>query len=130
MSLFPRSITGINSVNAVLGNTTPLVQKNNLTNLYEGQVYAPSIVGNYIFTLTASDVIGNTAKKGITIKVEEPINWSNDAILTDDGLISINPDIAIDSSKNMHIVWEDYKDGNPEIYYNKLDAKNKILIHY
>ena len=43
--------------------------------------------------------------------------WSDDVRLTNDSGNSYNPDITIDSSNNLHVVWEDERDGNKEIYY-------------
>ena len=31
------------------------------------------------------------------------------------------PDVAVDSHRYVHVVWTDGRDGNPEIYYSKLD---------
>ena len=43
--------------------------------------------------------------------------WSDDVRLTDDSADSYNPDIVRDSSNSLHVVWEDERDGNKEVYY-------------
>ena len=39
------------------------------------------------------------------------------------------PKIAIDTDNNVHIIWEDNRDGNTEIYYTKLDKNGDTLIN-
>jgi hypothetical protein len=46
------------------------------------------------------------------------VNWENDKRLTYDPSDSPNPFITA-SGSNVHIVWEDFRDGNYEIYYNR-----------
>jgi uncharacterized protein YqjF (DUF2071 family) len=41
---------------------------------------------------------------------------------------SIYPRITVDSSGNVHIAWEDIRDGNGEIYYTKLDNVGNTLV--
>jgi hypothetical protein len=44
------------------------------------------------------------------------INWSTFTRLTYSSAVSLNPCIALNGS-NLHLVWYDERDGNPEIYY-------------
>ena len=44
------------------------------------------------------------------------VNWSIENQLTDDTTFSNTPSIAV-SGNNIHIAWEDMRDGNFEIYY-------------
>jgi hypothetical protein len=44
------------------------------------------------------------------------VNWGPDTRLTNNTAISNHPSIAA-SGSNVHIVWEDNRDGNSEIYY-------------
>jgi hypothetical protein len=44
------------------------------------------------------------------------VTWSSDYRLTSASLASFEPDIAV-SGTSIHIVWEDQRDGNFEIYY-------------
>jgi len=46
------------------------------------------------------------------------INWSNDTRLTNNDSSSSNPTIAI-SDSFVHVVWNDFRDGNYEIYYKR-----------
>ena len=54
--------------------------------------------------------------------------WSSDIRLTDASGSSTYPKIAMDSSGNAHVVWEDYRDGNYEIYYTKLNNTGATLV--
>ena len=54
--------------------------------------------------------------------------WSSDIRLTEDPTFSNKPDIAVDSSGNAHIAWQDHRDGNYEIYYTKLDNDGNTLV--
>ena len=47
------------------------------------------------------------------------ITWGAAKKLTSTSLESILPAIAIDSSNAIHVVWEDYTPGNPELYYKR-----------
>ena len=48
-------------------------------------------------------------------------NITADIRLTNDANWPVDTSIAVDSSDNLHIAWEDYRDGDNEIYYKKLD---------
>ena len=45
--------------------------------------------------------------------------WTTSQRLTWNSDDSLWPDIAVDSSGNVHLVWYDYTPGMPEIYYRK-----------
>ena len=44
------------------------------------------------------------------------VNWGNDARLTNHPSFSLYPSIAV-SGSTLHLVWQDSRDGNEEIYY-------------
>jgi hypothetical protein len=46
------------------------------------------------------------------------VSWSADAQLTNDTAFSYYPSMAV-SGPAIHIVWEDYRNGNAEIYYKR-----------
>ena len=46
------------------------------------------------------------------------VNWEADERLTNDPAISSSPAIAV-SGNVVHVVWNDYRDGNWEIYYKR-----------
>ena len=46
------------------------------------------------------------------------INWGTDVRLTNESNISYNHSVAV-SGQYVHIVWEEYRDGNREIYYKR-----------
>ncbi len=45
--------------------------------------------------------------------------WTPDERLTEDGASSRYPGVATDRGGSVHIVWEDTRDGNNEIYYKR-----------
>lgn len=49
---------------------------------------------------------------------EKGASWGNDTRLTFNSASSIFPSAA-SSDSNLHIVWEEYRDGNAEIYYKR-----------
>ncbi len=70
--------------------------------------------GNYEIYYTKLDNNGNTLV--------------DDRRLTFDPASSWFPSLAIDSNNNVHIAWGDYRDGNSEIYYTKLDNNGNTLV--
>jgi hypothetical protein len=47
------------------------------------------------------------------------VNWSGTKRLTWTNSQSFNPAIAVDSTNNIYVVWEQYDSGSSEIYYKK-----------
>ena len=47
------------------------------------------------------------------------VTWTASKRLTWNGGVSQSPAIAVDSSGNIHVVWDDDTPGNAEIYYKK-----------
>jgi len=56
-------------------------------------------------------------------------NWRNDVRVTYNLSSSINPSLAIDENNDIHVVWQDYREGNWEIYYMKLSENGGKLIN-
>lgn len=50
------------------------------------------------------------------ISTDAGLNWQSDLRLTDNSAVSEYPRIAVGSS-SIHVIWEDSRDGNKEIYY-------------
>jgi hypothetical protein len=48
--------------------------------------------------------------------------------ITYDAALSRRPDLAIDADGFIHVVWEDNRDGNDEIYHARLDAGGTVLV--
>lgn len=44
--------------------------------------------------------------------------WSTRRLTWNSG-VSVNPDIALDSNGDIHVVWQDFSPGNAEIFYQK-----------
>ena len=58
-----------------------------------------------------------------------PEGWGDDIRLTFNWSESLRPTIASDSNNNLHIAWEDHRDGYySEIYYTKLDNNGSTLV--
>jgi hypothetical protein len=47
------------------------------------------------------------------------VTWGANKRLTYNSVGSHSPDIAVDSSGRVHLVWVDFTPGNPDIYYKK-----------
>lgn len=48
------------------------------------------------------------------------IGWGNEKRLSYNPGVSSNPSVTVDVEGNLHIVWEDFRDGNDEIYYRRV----------
>ena len=53
--------------------------------------------------------------------------WPDDLQLTDSLGDSMYPTMALDTCGNIHVAWQDDRDGNWEIYYKKLDNDGNAL---
>ncbi len=57
-----------------------------------------------------------------------PAGWTDDVRVTDSNGNSGIPAIALDSNKNVNMVYQDHRDGNWEIYYTKFDNNGNRLV--
>jgi hypothetical protein len=55
------------------------------------------------------------------------VSWEEDIRLTNDINYSVNPSISLSGSA-LHIVWNDGRDGNPEIYYKKNSSGGTVSV--
>jgi serine protease len=78
----------------------------------------------------AADLAGNTLESPYSWEFTTGTigEWSEDIRLTTDSARSGCPAIAVDSYNNVHIAWNDDRDGNYEIYYTKVDNTGKTLV--
>jgi len=53
----------------------------------------------------------------------------NNMAITTNANISGTPSITIDTVNNIHIVWEDNRNGNPEIYYKKININGTTIVN-
>ncbi len=79
-------------------------------------------LGNIEIYLVKLDIDGNPL-----------MDYDNDGFpdlirLTNEPKESVRPDMAIDLDDNIHISWVDERDGNREIYYEKLDNNANTLL--
>ncbi len=63
---------------------------------------------------------------GLTIA--EPLGWGDDTRITNNPASSTFPSLAIDNIDDADIVWEENRDGNPEIYFAKRNVNGQLLI--
>jgi DNA-binding transcriptional ArsR family regulator len=54
--------------------------------------------------------------------------WSSDIRLTSSPLPSVRPAVAVDRNGDLHIAWADFRAGEPDIYYKKVDAQGNVMI--
>ncbi len=106
------------SVNMSIAQWEPDVR---LTNSIANSNTRPSnciaAVGNTVHIVWYDDRDGN---RDIYYKqsTDGGINWGADTRLTSNSSSSSYPSIAI-SGNNVHVVWQDNRDGNQEIYYKR-----------
>lgn len=55
-------------------------------------------------------------------------SWGPDIRLTSAPLISERPAAVNDPAGNLHVAWTDYRAGEPDIYYKKVDSQGKELL--
>jgi hypothetical protein len=55
------------------------------------------------------------------------VSWGADTRLTNNSSYSYDPSVAV-SGSSVHVVWEDFRDGNREIYYKRDPIGNTIGI--
>lgn len=107
------------------GWTNATVISDGFNNIYwnDAESYDPAIAldnnGNlHVVWEDGTDGIWGSDWEIMYVSYTEATGWSNVSVLSDghnnfywnDGF-SLNPDIAIDSSNNIHVVWEDDTDG-------------------
>ncbi|MFC2093100.1 T9SS type A sorting domain-containing protein [Bacteroidota bacterium] len=56
------------------------------------------------------------------------VSWGTDTRLTNNSAVSQYPSVAVSGSV-VHVVWEDFRDENPEIYYKRNPTGNPIGIN-
>lgn len=54
--------------------------------------------------------------------------WTPDTRLTSAPKVSTHPAIAVDPDGNVHTVWSDNRDGNPEIYYKQVAPNGETVV--
>ena len=92
-----------------------------LTDAGNGHSFMPSIASDPSGSihLVWADARHNSGNNNweIYYKSWDGIAWSADERLTDASSVSWYPSIASDPSGSIHLVWEDRRDGNNEIYH-------------
>ncbi|NOS86583.1 MAG: hypothetical protein HOP31_15720, partial [Ignavibacteria bacterium] len=84
-----------------------------------GGQYAPRItVTGDILHLIFIDTRNGNYEIYYKASADGGINWSADARMTNNSSFSLNPSVVV-SGPDVHLVWEDDRDGNFEIYYKR-----------
>jgi hypothetical protein len=60
----------------------------------------------------------------ISVIVKNSSGWSDPYLISSGIYDSFNPRIVVDSRDNVHVVWEDYRLSQPQIFYIKRNAAN------
>lgn len=81
-----------------------------------------------------SDIVDGNPEIYYIRSGDNGVTWEPAERLTDEPADSYNPSIAT-STYNVHLIWTDERDGNPEIYYKhglvgELQPDNSIKNHY
>ena len=88
--------------------------------------------GTFPVKVKAMDVYGDESDWSDELVVSvSPVssNWQGNVRVTDDDTYeSEYPSMASDSNGNIHLVWQDFRDGNWEIYYKKLDNDGNEIV--
>lgn len=88
--------------------------------------YADIVVNNegLIYVSYQTDEFDNGS---IGFLIKNSIGWSERNIAGSGVGKSSRPRMDIDNNNIVHIVWEDHRNGHPEIYYNKWDPKQLVF---
>ncbi|MCP3682416.1 MAG: S8 family serine peptidase [bacterium] len=108
-----------------LGQVKTMIADNN-TGVYNTDFTAPSTPGEHTVTVTAYDIAGANSTLEENVAVNEDVDWSDDLRISR-GAITSNSAVA--ENGDTHLVWQDNRDGNYEIYYTKLSSSGQILIY-
>ena len=94
----------------------------------QNPTYTYNLSGVYSVSLKIND--GNDIDWEIKSQYIEVYGLGNftEVRLTNDNSNSEWPAIDFDNSNNASIVWQDYRDGNWEIYFCRIDENNNILV--
>lgn len=99
-----------------------------------GDFYRPNIIidSNDMIHLACGSLIGwkgNVYKQIYYVKMDNDGDPLFEEIrLTNDDENASHPTLHLDTEENVHIVWEDERHENTEIYYMKVDNEGNILL--
>jgi len=83
--------------------------------------------GNYIFTWRDYQQMGNPRIFGQQFDTNQVPLWIPDFAITTSNNQN-NPDIAIDENCNIYVTWDDDRNGNQDIYYQKYDSSAPVPV--
>jgi hypothetical protein len=89
-----------------------------LTNSIANSVYPSVAVSGSIIHLVWNDERDGNSEIYYKRSTDAGISWGADTRLTNNTADSYFPSVAV-SGSFVHVVWEDYRDGNYEIYYKR-----------
>ncbi|MBU1976277.1 MAG: right-handed parallel beta-helix repeat-containing protein [Nanoarchaeota archaeon] len=124
LTVIANDTVGVSNVTAYLGG-----QAYSMTivspNVYEADLTAPANPGYYTVTIVAYDYVGLYGSTETELRVNEPIEWSSTIEMTRED----SPDSMYamsDSQGNRHLVYEDTRYDNPEIFYTKMNGFGRL----
>jgi flagellin-like protein len=89
----------------------------NLTNnLNDSRNPEIAINGDNIYLVWTQELSDGSTEIYYKNSTDNGVTWGTDFRLTYNSSSSFNPNIAVNGS-NIHVVWDDYRNGNAEIYY-------------
>ncbi|MFH1700168.1 MAG: choice-of-anchor J domain-containing protein [Candidatus Zixiibacteriota bacterium] len=118
----PLNIINANTVTCWNGGIGPYGTWNN------GSLCFPAhdTAGTYEIYVAAENSVGVDTCFALVTVSTPPID--DDIRLTDASGDSWHGNVAVDGSGNIHVAWQDTRDGNDEIYYSKLDNNGNTLV--
>src|SRR4030095_7468017 len=93
-------------------------QDTRLTNNPAPSGIASITVSGQVVHVVWYDLRDGTTKIYYKRSTDEGINWGADMRLTNNPALSQYPSLLV-SGSTVHVVWQDKRDGNPEIYYKR-----------
>jgi len=98
-----------------------------LTNNFATSLYpSVSVSGSAVHIVWQDDRDGND-EIYYKLSTNAGASWGTDTRLTNNFATSLYPSVAVSGSV-IHVVWQDYRDGNDEIYYKRNPTGNPIGI--
>jgi len=89
-----------------------------LTNATEISMYPSITVSGSVAHVVWFDMRDGNYEIYYTRSTDGGINWDADTRITNDLAFSFYPSVAV-SGNTVHVVWQDMRDGNNEIYYKR-----------
>jgi len=91
-----------------------------LTNAVNNSIFPNAIAFGQLLAVVWPDLRLNVYKVYYKVSTNGGLNWSTDLLLSPVSNTGMASNPSIDASDSAaHVIWDDTRDGNPEIYYKK-----------